>query len=124
MAATYGAMKPAKAGLEETQEQIHKIRITLSSKNVKNLEKVCADLVRGAKDKKLRVKGPVRIPTKVLLITTRKSPCGEGTNTFDRFELRVHKRVIDLFSSPEVVKQITSITIEPGVEVEVTIADS
>lgn len=47
-----------------------------------------------------------------------------GTNTWDRFELRVHKRVIDLFSSPDVVKQITSITIEPGVEVEVTIADT
>ncbi|ONI25103.1 hypothetical protein PRUPE_2G281000 [Prunus persica] len=119
----YAAMKPSKAGLEE-QEQIHKIRITLSSKNVKNLEKVCTDLVRGAKDKRLRVKGPVRMPTKVLHITTRKSPCGEGTNTWDRFELRVHKRVIDLFSSPDVVKQITSITIEPGVEVEVTIADS
>jgi len=33
------AMKPTKPGLEETQEQIHKIRITLSSKDVKNLEK-------------------------------------------------------------------------------------
>ncbi|KAH1223089.1 40S ribosomal protein S20-2 [Glycine max] len=116
----YAAMKPTKAGLEEPQEQIHKIRITLSSKNVKNLEKVCADLVRGAKDKRLRVKGPVRMPTKVLNITTRKSPCGEGTNTWDRFELRVHKRIIDLYSSPDVVKQITSITIEPGVEVEGT----
>lgn len=39
MAATYAAVKPAKLGLEETQEQVHKIRITLSSKNVKNLEK-------------------------------------------------------------------------------------
>ncbi|KAL6287086.1 hypothetical protein ACE6H2_011476 [Prunus campanulata] len=39
---------------------------------------VCTDLVRGAKDKRLRVKGPVRMPTKVLHITTRKSPCGEG----------------------------------------------
>jgi hypothetical protein len=38
----------------------------------------CADLVKGAKDKHLRVKGPVRIPTKVLHITTRVSPCGEG----------------------------------------------
>jgi small subunit ribosomal protein S20e len=46
-----------------------------------------------------------------------------GTNTWDRFELRVHKRVIDLHSPSEVVKQITSITIESGVEVEVTIAD-
>ncbi|KAK9028202.1 hypothetical protein V6N11_068013 [Hibiscus sabdariffa] len=123
-AMAYAAMKPTKPGLEDPQEQIHNIRITLSSKNVKNLEKVCGDLVRGAKDKRLRVKGPARMPTKVLHITTRKSPCGEGTNTWDRFELRVHKRVIDLFSSLDVVKQITSITIEPGVEVEVTIADS
>ena len=64
--------------------------------------------------KRLRVKGPVRMPTKVLHITTRKSPCGEGTNTCDRFELCVHKRVINLFSSADVVKQITYIISEPG----------
>eukprot|EP01018_Ginkgo_biloba_P027898 Gb_35970 [translate_table: standard] len=72
-----GITKPMKAGFEESQEQLHRIRITLSSKHVKNLEKVCADLVRGAKDKRLKVKGPVRMPTKVLHISTRKSPCGE-----------------------------------------------
>ena len=36
---------------------MHRIRITLTSRNVKNLEKVCADLIRGAKDKRLKVKG-------------------------------------------------------------------
>ncbi len=35
----------------------------------------------------------------------------------------IHKRLIDLQSPADVVKQITSISIEPGVEVEVTIAD-
>lgn len=40
------------------------------------------------------------------------------------FQMRIHKRVIDLHSPSEIVKQITSISIEPGVEVEVTIADS
>ena len=97
----------------------------------------------------------MRLPTKILKITTRKSPCGEGappptpghalaaycsahrlrtwiilsspsmtgTNTWDRFEMRIHKRLIDLHSPSEIVKQITSISIEPGVEVEVTIAD-
>ncbi|KAK1360722.1 hypothetical protein POM88_045196 [Heracleum sosnowskyi] len=43
--------------------------------------KACADLVRGSKDKTLRVKGPVRMPTKVLQITTMKSPCGEELPT-------------------------------------------
>lgn len=46
--------------------------------NVGLNDAVCADLIKGAKDKRLKVKGPVRMPTKVLHITTRKSPCGEG----------------------------------------------
>ena len=109
-------------GPEQTQGY-HRIRITLNSRNVANLEKVCKDLVDGAKRQQLTVKGPVRLPTKILRITTRKSPCGEGTNTWDRFEMRIHKRVIDFRSPQDVVKQITSISIEPGVQVEVTIED-
>jgi small subunit ribosomal protein S20e len=114
-----------KVGYEEPLDvKIHRIRITLTSRNVKNLEKVCADLVGRAKEKQLRVKGPVRLPTKVLRITTRKAPNGEGSKTWDRYEMRIHKRLIDLHSPSEIVKQITSISIEPGVEVEVTIADA
>lgn len=108
--------KPAFENPVENQ----KIRITLTSRNVKALEKVCTDLIRGAKDKDLKLKGPVRMPTKTLRITTRKSPCGEGTNTWDRFEMRIHKRLIDLTSSTDIVKQITSINIEAGVIVEVS----
>jgi small subunit ribosomal protein S20e len=104
--------------------KIHRIRITLNSTNVKALEKVCADLKHSAIDKGLKDKvfGPVRLPTKVLRITTRKAPGGEGTKSWDRFEMRIHKRIIDLHAPSEVVKQITSITIEPGVDVEVTLA--
>jgi len=105
-------------------EEVHRIRITLTSRNVVDLENVCANLKRGALDKKLKVSGPVRLPTKKLRITTRKSPCGEGTNTWDRFEMRIHKRILDLHSPSEVVKQITSIPIEPGVDVEVTIGEA
>ncbi|KAG5183780.1 ribosomal protein S10 domain-containing protein [Tribonema minus] len=106
------------------ESRVHRIRITLTSRNVKNLEKVCADLKSGAVKHQLKVSGPVRLPTRKLKIVTRKSPCGNGTNTFDRFEMRIHKRIIDLHSPSEIVKQITSISIEPGVEVEVTIKDS
>nr|XP_042122453.1 40S ribosomal protein S20-like [Peromyscus maniculatus bairdii] len=108
----------------EPEVAIHRIRITLTSRNVKSLEKVCGDLIRGAKEKNLKVKGPVYMPTKTLRITTRKTPCGEGSKTWDRFQMRIHKRLIDLHSPSEIVKQITSISIEPGVEVEVTIADA
>mmetsp|Transcript_33661 Transcript_33661/g.100218 ORF Transcript_33661/g.100218 Transcript_33661/m.100218 type:complete len:120 (-) Transcript_33661:590-949(-) len=113
-----------KPGMEDDGPALHRIRITLTSKNVKNLEKVCTDLIHNAKDKQLKVKGPVRMPTKTLRVTTRKGPSGQGTSTFDTFEMRIHKRLIDLHSPADVVKQITSISIEPGVEVEVTINDA
>ena len=48
----------------EPEVAIHQIRITLNSRNVKSLKKVCADLIRDAKEKNLKVKGPVRMPTK------------------------------------------------------------
>lgn len=160
MQASTKAENPEKPGQEVAA--VHRIRITLTSRNVRSLEKgtilvfhviyfrfvfeviedqnnmlsivinshillfilsVCSELITGAKKQKLKVKGPVRMPTKILRITTRKTPCGEGSKTWDRFQMRIHKRVIDLFSPSEIVKQITSISIEPGVEVEVTIAN-
>ncbi|XP_006839650.1 PREDICTED: 40S ribosomal protein S20-like [Chrysochloris asiatica] len=108
----------------EPEVAIHRIRITLTSHNVKSLEKVCADLIRDAKDKNLRVKGPVMMPTKTLRITTRKTPFGEGSKTWEHFQMRIHKRLIDLHSLSKIVKQITYISTEPGVEVEVTIVDA
>ncbi|KAA8499872.1 40S ribosomal protein S20 [Porphyridium purpureum] len=109
-----------KPGLEAEVTQ-HKIRITLTSKNVRALEKTCSDLVRGAREKEVTVRGPVRMPTKKLMLMVRKSPCGNGTNTYDRFEMRIHKRLIDLHASTDVVKQITSIKMEEGVEVQVDV---
>mmetsp|Transcript_34382 Transcript_34382/g.81993 ORF Transcript_34382/g.81993 Transcript_34382/m.81993 type:complete len:119 (+) Transcript_34382:22-378(+) len=106
---------------EISTKPLDHIRITLTSKKVFSLEKICESIIKGSKGKNLKIKGPTRIPTKVLVVTTRKSPCGEGTNTWDRFEIRIHKRVIDLFSSGDTLKQVTSINIEPGVEVEVSI---
>lgn len=76
-------------------QKIHKIRITLTSRKIQSLEKVCQELIERAKSKDLRVKGPVRLPTKSLKITTRKTPCGEGSKTWDTYEMRIHKRLIE-----------------------------
>lgn len=102
--------------------EVRRIRISLTSANVKNVEKVCRDLINSARKNEVEVKGPIRMPTKVLRITTRKTPNGEGSKTWDRFEMRIHKRLIDLTAySNEIVKEVTAISIEPGVEIEVTV---
>merc|ERR1711887_324778 len=115
----------------EQQVEESNIRITISAQSPKAVDKACSEICSRAKainsrgqDAQIKIKGPRPMPTRRMRITTRKTPCGEGSKTWDRFQMRVHKRVIDLHSPSEIVKQITSISIEPGVEVEVTIADS
>ena len=67
------------------------------------------------------MKGPVRIPTKKLVITTRRSPCGNGTNTWDRYEMRIHKRVIDIYCPSSAIKEITEFRLDPGVDVNLIV---
>jgi small subunit ribosomal protein S20e len=86
----------------------------MTSRKVAALERTC---------KELKVRGPVRMPTKKLNLMVRKSPCGEGTNTFDRWQMRIHKRILDLHAPADLVKQLTNITIEPGVDIDVNIID-
>ena len=106
---------------DEVQEEIQRIRMTLRAKEVKSLEDACSQIISRAKKEGFKTKGPVRIPTKILRITTRKSPCGEGTNTWDRFEMRIHKRVIDIMCPSSVVKEITNFRIDPGVDVNLIV---
>ena len=85
---------------------------------------VCAELKNKALNKQVKVCGPVRMPTKILRLCVRKSPCGEGTNTYDRFQMRIHKRILDLHAPSAIVREVTNIHVEPGVDIEVTIADN
>ncbi|KAG9509269.1 40S ribosomal protein S20, partial [Fragariocoptes setiger] len=97
----------------------HKIRLTLSSTNVKALENVCAVFLDRAGKRSVKGYGPVRMPTKTLRITTRKTPCGEGSKTWSRYQMRIHKRVLDLVTSSDTVKDITRVAIDPVVDVQI-----
>eukprot|EP01132_Coremiostelium_polycephalum_P005785 gene5785-7196_t len=110
------SMPPKKVDGEQQLPSANKISITLTSRNLRALEKVCSTIIDLAKNKKVNTKGPIRMPTRTLRITTRKSPCGEGTNTWDRFEMRIHKRVIHILSTPDF---LNNVTIDAGVDVEV-----
>merc|ERR1712151_875873 len=106
---------------EEIQEDNQKIRITLKGREVKPLEQACSRIVERAKGRGYETRGPMRIPTKILRITCRKSPCGEGTNTWDRYEMRIHKRVIDIFCPISVVRDITSFKMSNQVDIDLQI---
>lgn len=63
--------------------------------------------------------GPIPMPTKTLKLTTRKSPDGEGKASFERYQMRIHKRLIDIEINERVLRMIMKIQIPSGLNIEI-----
>ena len=116
----YGTDKGKDKG-EYNADEMPTIRIILKSQETKNLEYVANTIVKLAKEKQFVVRGPKPLPNKHLTLTVRKYPCGEGTNTFDAYEMRIHTRIVDIKCSPNSVSEITNFKIKPGVDINIKI---
>ena len=100
-----------------------KVRVKLNSSDIGMLNNICDTIKDLAKKSGIVVRGPVPLPTKKLKVTTRKSPCGDGTATFDRFEMRIHKRLIDLPANEKVLHNIMRLQIPKNVGIKIEVKD-
>ena len=100
-----------------------KVRVKLNSTDLEMLNSICNSITEIAKTSGISFSGPVPLPTKKLKLTTRKSPCGNGTATFDRFEMRIHKRLIDLPSNEKVLHHIMRMKIPKNVNIKIEMKD-
>src|SRR2546429_21132 len=73
-----------------------KARISLSGTDPKKVDNVCQQIKLISERTGVAMAGPIPLPTKRLVVPVRKSPDGEGSETWDRWEMRIHKRLIDL----------------------------
>jgi small subunit ribosomal protein S10 len=96
-----------------------KVRIKLKTMNIEQLNKICNDIKEIAGKAGIPVSGPIPLPTRKLKITTRKSPCGNGTATFDNFEMRIHSRVIDIPADDRVLHAIMRLYIPRNVTIKI-----
>ncbi len=96
-------------------------RIKLTSTNLDMLEGVCTEIKDIGEKNGIKFKGPYPLPTKKMKISTRKSPCGQGTNTYDRYELRIHRRIIDLGADDKSIRQLMRLRIPENVYIEVSL---
>jgi len=94
-------------------------RIKLTSTDYKKLEEVCEQLKAIAERTGVKMVGPIPLPTKRLVVPVRKSPCGEGTQTWDKWELRIHKRLIDIDAEERVMRRIMRIRVPEEVHISI-----
>ena len=96
-----------------------KVRIKLSSIDIEPLNNVIGYIKEITTRAGVVMRGPIPIPKRRLKVTTRKSPCGNGTATFDRFEMRVHRRVIDIPAEDRILHPIMKLQIPRSVQIKI-----
>ncbi|MFX0195665.1 MAG: 30S ribosomal protein S10 [Candidatus Hodarchaeota archaeon] len=90
-------------------------RIRLMSTQHKALDKIAQQMKEIAQRTGVKIRGPIPLPTKKLVVPVRKSPCGNGTATWDKWQMRIHKRLIDIDADERTLRQIMQINVDPQV---------
>ena len=96
-----------------------KARIKIASTDIAKVNEVCSYIKDISEKTGVEMRGPIPLPTKKLKITTRKGPCGNGTSTWERYEMRVHKRLIDLGIDERALRLVMRVPIPEGLNIEI-----
>ncbi|MDP3742141.1 MAG: 30S ribosomal protein S10 [Candidatus Micrarchaeota archaeon] len=98
-----------------------KARIKLESQNVSELDEVCSQIREITKRAGVALRGPIPLPTKHLKISTRKTPCGDGSDTYEKWELRIHKRLMEIDADDRVLREVMRMKFPYTVHIEMTL---
>ena len=100
-----------------------KARIKLASTEIDKINQICASIKEIVDKTGVTLRGPIPLPTKKLKVTTRKSPDGEGKASLERYEMRIHKRLIDLTADERTLRLVMRVAIPEGLNIEIEMVD-
>ena len=108
--------KKATAGEEQPKTRI---RIKLRAYDYKILDKSAKQIIDTAIRYGAEISGPVPLPTEIHKYTVNRSTFVHK-DAREQFEIRVHKRLIDIYNpTPKLIEALTNLTLPSGVDVQI-----
>ena len=98
-----------------------RIRIKLRGLDYRVIDQSASDIVDTAKRTGARVAGPIPMPTRIERYTVNRSPHVDK-KSMDQFELRTHKRLIDIMEpTVQTVDELKKLNLPAGVEININV---
>ena len=115
------APKKPRSSKAKKEEVIQKLRIRVKAYEYKVLDLSVKQIIDTALRYDAKVVGPVPLPTEIKKYTVNRSPF-VYKNSREQFEMRVHRRVIDIINpSPKIMEALTNLSLPSGVSIDVKI---
>ncbi|PIR58185.1 MAG: 30S ribosomal protein S10 [Parcubacteria group bacterium CG10_big_fil_rev_8_21_14_0_10_38_31] len=104
---------------EAKKEEASKLRIRVRAYESKILDSSVKQIVDIALRYDANLLGPIPLPTEIKKYTVNRASF-VYKNAREQFEMRVHKRLIDILSpSPKIIEALTNLNLPAGVDIEV-----
>ena len=101
--------------------QSQRIRIRLQAYDHRVLDQAVESIVETARGSGARVVGPVPLPTRIERWTVNRSPHVDK-KSMDQFEMRTHKRLLDIVSpTAKTVDELKKLNLPAGVDISIRI---
>ena len=98
-----------------------RIRIRLKGYDYRILDQSTTEIVDTARRSGAKVAGPIPLPTTIARWTVNRSPHVDKKSR-EQFEIRVHKRLIDIMdTTPQTIDSLMKLDLPAGVEVEIKV---
>ncbi len=104
---------------KEKEEERQKLRIRIRAYEHKILDASVKQIIDTAQRYGAEIAGPVPLPTEIRKYTVNRSPFIDK-NSREQFEMRIHKRLIDILNpAPKIIDALTNLNLPAGVDIEV-----
>ena len=105
--------------VKKEEEAKPRIRIKIKAYDHKIIDQSAKQIVDTAERTGANVTGPVPLPTEIRKVTVNKSTF-VFKDARDQYEMRIHKRLIDIWSpTPKTIDSLTNLDLPAGVDVEI-----
>lgn len=109
---------PVKQKIEKVVEK-EKLRLRIKAYDTKLIDSSARQIVDTAKRNEVEVIGPIPLPTEFHKYTVNRST-NIDKNSREQFELRIHKRLIDILNpTPAIIESLSSLNLPAGVDIEI-----
>jgi len=105
--------------VKEKEGEQQKLRIRIRAYEHKVLDASVKQIIDTAQRYGAEIAGPVPLPTEIKKYTVNRSPFIDK-NSREQFEMRIHKRLIDILNpAPKIIDALTNLNLPAGVDIEV-----
>lgn len=105
--------------LKTTEKPKQRIRIRLKAYDYKVIDESSKQIIETAERTGAIIAGPVPLPTQRSVMTVIRSPHIDK-NSREQFEMKVHKRLIDILDpAPKTIDSLMNLNLPAGVDIEI-----